>query len=1401
MATVAHHTSTNILDTASLPTNVDKVVESVTNATKRLSQISTNTNSSAKKRRAQNKIGPWKLGRTLGRGSTGRVRLAKNVHTGKLAAVKIVPKLNFKKLENPKYKNNDATRLPYGIEREIIIMKLISHPNIMGLCDVWENKNDLYLILEYIEGGELFDYLIKRGKLLEFEAISYFKQIIRGIGYLHQFNICHRDLKPENLLLDFNKNIKIADFGMAALEIDKKLLETSCGSPHYASPEIVAGKNYHGAPSDIWSCGIILFALLTGHLPFDDENIRKLLMKVQNGKFIMPQDISLEAKDLISRMLQVNPRDRISIENILVHPLLRKYPDPPNAPVDERLVSPASVKPIASLDQIDKEILRNLCILFHNCPEEQIQRRLLSPTKNPEKMFYYLLMKYRDTHSFNSSTTNYIDDDSDLSASESKDTLPKSPSVTKSTRSAPRSASSTSVHSKKRTLGNITNSSFTASNSSKRLITRKNTVISRTTSTTTLKAKSSRPSLSNQIHLVKSKENKPISRKLTPGFIDVPNVEQLEEEKENMQQDGTIMNFQKICQDMFGSEMKNQSEMNLRMNQSKQNLGHGSISRLQILSSRSSKASLNLSSVTDASMISSRERGISNVVQQLHKPKVPEKAPAVVKDLNEEKRRQSKLLYEKLKEASQKISQINSSRNVSLPAPPTSSLDPKIGTNSLLRARTLNLQSKPGSSTSDKNTKVLQRLGINVTQPATSTPTISRSSSVIKTSTSRNLASYLQEDDLSISNEEKPSTARQEGVNPVAKKVTPVPKLDVLRSIPRSMLDVISEKTTSTSGKTGTSEEVQVHSRGAPAYQEKTHSLIPHPRFSRVSFNDLLQSRPDTTNPMILQSVMSSGTVKRKSAQRTLSTKQGRGQITQSDSSEFPGLGLRLTNEESRSRLNLADMDDKNFVSLGSLDFSDSVHGSTLERNAISLDDSVLSEESTVSENYNLSDKLINMNQNFNPEDERSEHQSRAPQLSSSEYSVNSILGSIGKGSTGHSEGRNLASKETLVGEDVSNTINSMYKSYETLYQRDEGASTTIENLINRQSYGGSQQSRKSSFSAKGVDTNILDTSTLDERSHYNQTSRNNSRHSRRLVSLMGFDNDMSMADSNKTGDKFMLSKPQRHGSMLSMRKSTASTQIFSSMNVHAKIDIAGTEPSRQTTVKSMGKVTEKMSPQLEKPFVINKLNKSEEALQESKGLGRRFSLKPKRDAPKAPQENKARGHDRFSNITMKSNGKRFSTPESPKQSSPGWFRRFFISLSKGGPKEENEDETDKKTRGRSVQIVDTNLLPAELMRIIKNQMMMKKIEGSVSNVDIDEEFALISGVIPSKFVGGRKLHFKIEIIDLVNSSSLHLVRLKGSKSGFRSLVDVVSFVVKQEEEANNVRKSAAYAFVGEKVA
>ncbi|SCU94724.1 LADA_0G10682g1_1 [Lachancea dasiensis] len=376
--------------------HIDRVVHSVTDATKRLSQISastTTTTTQSSKRRSRDTIGPWKLGKTLGKGSSGRVRLAKNMETGKLAAVKIVPKA----------KSARSNALPYGIEREVIIMKLISHSNVMGLYEVWENKFELFLVLEYVDGGELFDYLVSRGRLPEKEAIHYFKQIIDGTAYCHGFNICHRDLKPENLLLDKrNKRIKIADFGMAALQTSNRLLETSCGSPHYASPEIVMGKSYHGGPSDVWSCGIILFALLTGHLPFNDDNIKRLLLKVQAGRFQMPQSISAEAKDLLAKMLIVDPQKRVTIQEILVHPLITKYSSKRSkSNSDLHLLSrtrPNIVMPLREED-VDPSILQNLQILWHSAPKEFILRRLLDPDQTEEKTFYALLLAYQQRQS------------------------------------------------------------------------------------------------------------------------------------------------------------------------------------------------------------------------------------------------------------------------------------------------------------------------------------------------------------------------------------------------------------------------------------------------------------------------------------------------------------------------------------------------------------------------------------------------------------------------------------------------------------------------------------------------------------------------------------------------------------------------------------------------------------------------------------------------------------------------------------------------------------------------------------------------------------------------------------------------------------------------------------------
>ncbi|SCU95664.1 LAFA_0G01508g1_1 [Lachancea sp. 'fantastica'] len=357
------------------------------------------------------KIGPWKLGPTLGAGSTGKVLMAQHESTGQQAAVKIVSKSVF----GPQTSNNSSTVvgssdpdvLPYGIEREIIIMKLLNHPNVLRLYDVWETNSSLYMVLEYVEKGELFNLLVDRGPLPENEAIRFFRQIIIGISYCHALGIVHRDLKPENLLLDHKFNIKIADFGMAALESKDKLLETSCGSPHYAAPEIVSGLPYHGFESDVWSCGVILFALLTGRLPFDEEdgNIRNLLLKVQSGRFEMPDtnEISPEAQDLISKILTVDPTARIKARGILKHPLLQKYPSIKDSKSIRNLPREDTyLNPLDDVDgNIDDAIIQNLVVLWHGRNKEDIVAKLREPGANLEKTFYALLHSFKADASHN----------------------------------------------------------------------------------------------------------------------------------------------------------------------------------------------------------------------------------------------------------------------------------------------------------------------------------------------------------------------------------------------------------------------------------------------------------------------------------------------------------------------------------------------------------------------------------------------------------------------------------------------------------------------------------------------------------------------------------------------------------------------------------------------------------------------------------------------------------------------------------------------------------------------------------------------------------------------------------------------------------------------------------------
>eukprot|EP00834_Sanchytrium_tribonematis_P001842 NODE_48_length_31852_cov_1.054168.p9 type:complete len:488 gc:universal NODE_48_length_31852_cov_1.054168:22130-23593(+) len=333
------------------------------------------------------RIGPYILGKTLGIGSTGRVKLGIHHRTKAKVAIKIVPKYPSKKGKS------DQSAYFKKLEREITIMKLIRHDNIMTLHDVYETKDELFLVMELVEGGELFDYLVKKGRLGEDEARKFFQQMLLGLDFCHRHLICHRDLKPENLLLDAEKNIKIADFGMARFQHNGKMLETSCGSPHYASPEIIKGIKYDGPASDIWSSGVILYALLSGSLPFDDDNIRRLLAKVKAGIYQLPEHASLEAQDLIQRMLVIEPKRRITIEEIFSHPWFTAN----GKELIARTQIPKEIQEVEPVDEIDSEIVKNLCFL--GWEEFELIEYLQSPDKNIEKIFYTLLNE-RKKHPF-----------------------------------------------------------------------------------------------------------------------------------------------------------------------------------------------------------------------------------------------------------------------------------------------------------------------------------------------------------------------------------------------------------------------------------------------------------------------------------------------------------------------------------------------------------------------------------------------------------------------------------------------------------------------------------------------------------------------------------------------------------------------------------------------------------------------------------------------------------------------------------------------------------------------------------------------------------------------------------------------------------------------------------------
>lgn len=249
----------------------------------------------------------YELGRLLGQGTFAKVYYARNLKTSQSVAIKVIDKEKVVRVG-----------LQDQIKREISVMKLVRHPNVLQLYEVMATKSKIYFVMEYAKGGELFKKVAK-GRLKEEVAWKYFMQLIDAVDLCHSRGVYHRDLKPENLLLDENDDLKVSDFGLSALAECKRqdgLLHTTCGTPAYVAPEVISKKGYDGAKADIWSCGVVLYVLLAGYLPFHDSNLIEMYRKINKAEYKFPSWFSPEARRLIQKILDSNPNTRISIAKI-----------------------------------------------------------------------------------------------------------------------------------------------------------------------------------------------------------------------------------------------------------------------------------------------------------------------------------------------------------------------------------------------------------------------------------------------------------------------------------------------------------------------------------------------------------------------------------------------------------------------------------------------------------------------------------------------------------------------------------------------------------------------------------------------------------------------------------------------------------------------------------------------------------------------------------------------------------------------------------------------------------------------------------------------------------------------------------------------------------------------------
>ncbi|KAI1732853.1 protein kinase domain-containing protein [Ditylenchus destructor] len=299
------------------------------------------------RRRADQAVldGLYELHDELGSGGFGKVKLATHLLTGEKVAIKIIDK---------KAIGDDLPR----VTTELEALKNLAHQNICRLFQYIETSEKYFIVMEYCNGGEMFDYIVKKERLEESEARHFFRQLVQAIAYVHSVGYAHRDLKPENLLLKEDLQLKVIDFGLCARPkygLSHKL-QTCCGSPAYAAPELIQSTAYFGNEADVWSMGVLLYALLCGALPFEDESMPKLYKKILAGTYYEPQFLSAQSKELLRGMLNVNPKNRITVKQLLVHPWLNK-----------NYHQPLKWKSIYDMNIIDEEVAREMAY-FHGTP-------------------------------------------------------------------------------------------------------------------------------------------------------------------------------------------------------------------------------------------------------------------------------------------------------------------------------------------------------------------------------------------------------------------------------------------------------------------------------------------------------------------------------------------------------------------------------------------------------------------------------------------------------------------------------------------------------------------------------------------------------------------------------------------------------------------------------------------------------------------------------------------------------------------------------------------------------------------------------------------------------------------------------------------------------------------------